>query len=219
MPGDNWFDNDAVDEALALARQTQKPLLIDFWSATCLGCAKLVKLTYADATVQRYLADRFVAVKFQTSRTPERFKELNRAGIHMWHPHLVVADSRLMEARRVIGYLPSSAFIAELEIGRGVIDLFHRRYAEARDAFSFAASLPVPDSTIGEALYWQGVAAYRLSGQLSDLKVLWEQIHQRFPGSSWSHRADCLDIEIPDSGFDARDASTVTLTSLMAVAR
>ena len=211
MNPSGWHTNDETDAALERAKTTGKPILIDFWSSTCMGCAKLLKTTYTDPSVQSFIEDRFVAIKFNTSHTPERFRALNGRTLHMWHPHLLVTDSGLREARRIVGRLSPASFIAHMRIALGVIALSRREYPMARDHFMEAAELPAPTDVTAEALYWLGVAEYRVNGSLAALESVWTDLSRRFPDSDWTERADCLDVEIPDEGFDAGDLSTIKL--------
>jgi hypothetical protein len=222
MSYDLWFDNDSVAAALDDARASARPLLVDFFSPTCLGCAKLVATTYADPRVRRVLADHFVRVKYDTKRPNEWFRRLNGGFAHVWHPDLVVLDARatdrVVEARRVIGYLPPDDFIAQLLVGLGLVRLHHADPAAALDAFTRAAQAAPPAAVAPEALYWAGVAAYRVGGGLAALAPWWERIAREHPGSDWAARADCLDVAIRAGGFDPDDPSTVTLAPALAPA-
>ena len=210
MSNEGWYENEQADAAIQAARDGKKLLLIDFWSATCLGCAKLLKRTYTDPSVTAVLAQYFVTLKFQTSRTPEQFKRLNGRTIHMWHPHLVIADYRLSEAARIVGYLSPPSFLGHLRIGLGQFAMYHKDYATARDHFAAAAQGDGSQEGAAQAQYWLGVAAYRLDGYHA-LKATWSELRARFPLSDWSVRADCLDVVIPEAGFDLHDLGTVQL--------
>ena len=214
-----WFDNKTVELAVSEARAAGKPLLVDFWSPTCKGCAKLIKTTYSDPGVQRYLQEHFVLVKFNTTRPNEWFKRLNGSFGHFWHPNIVVLDHLLIELRRSIGYLPPAAFIAELELGRGIHALYHKRAPQALEILSRAADEQHSSHVAAEALYWAGVAAYRVSGGLPELAHYWERIAGRYPDSDWANRADCLDIEFDPSGFDENDEASITLIPPAGAAR
>ena len=208
---DGWYSNEDIDAAQAHARSTGKAILVDFWSSTCLGCAKLLKTTYTDGAVQTFVREWFVPIKFNTSRTPERFKELNGRVLHMWHPHLLVTDNGLRDARRIVGRVSPNSFIAHLRIALGVIALSRREYSQARDHFSAAADLHAPAEVTAEALYWLGVAEYRVHGTLGAIEKVWTELSMRFPQSDWAERADCLDVVIPSEGFDVDDLSSIRL--------
>src|SRR5262245_59200945 len=99
MPGIEWFGNDRGDEAIARARETSRPLVVDFFSPTCRGCAKLLARTYPDAAVQA-LAPHYVWIKYDTTAPNAWFKRLNGPYGHHWHPNIVVLDHHLIELRR-----------------------------------------------------------------------------------------------------------------------
>jgi hypothetical protein len=206
-----WYSNCQVPDAIALAVRLRRPLFVDFWDPTCRGCAKLLAVTYQDDGVQRFLEDSFVCIKYNASRPDEHFRRLNGPFAHLWHPDLVVFDHHLKETRRVIGYLPPAELIAQLSIGAGLAHLYQRRSQEALALFESVAGGSVSDDAAAEALYWEGVAAYRASKNFGDLVRRWEDLRRRYPAGSWALRADCLDVEIPETGFDDADPSTVSL--------
>ena len=208
-----WYSNEDVERALEIARETRKPILIDFWSSTCLGCAKLAKVTYADSSVQAFIRENFVPIKFRTSDTPGKFRNLNGRAIHMWHPHLLVTDYRLTEARRMVGHLSPISFVAHLRVAIGLMALYRKDYPDAKASFEAAVASTAPAEVIAESLYWLGVAEYRVTRSLPALKDVWEKLRSRYPDSDWADRANCLDVEIPETGFDIDDSATITLIS------
>jgi hypothetical protein len=214
-----WYSNRQVPDAIERATSARRPLLVDFWDPTCRGCAKLLAVTYQDAVVQRFLEASFVCVKYNTKQPDEHFRRLNIAFAHLWHPDLVVFDHHLKETRRVIGYLPPAELIAQLSIGAALVHLFHRRPAPALALVEAVAHGSGSGDVAAEAFYWAGVAAYRVSGDLSDLAQRWDALRRRHPTSSWALRADCLDVEIPDEGFDDSDPSSVKLVGDRLTAR
>jgi hypothetical protein len=209
-----WYDNDSAADAVAAAETERKPLLVDFWSPTCSGCAKLFAVTYPDARVRALLAEHFVCVKYDTKRPNEWFRRLNGPFAHHWHPNVVVLDHRLAEVRRFIGYLPPDDFVAQLEVGRALVALYHQRPREALEVLEGVTGRLAHTHAAPEAQYWAGVAAYRAGGGLAALTPLWERIGERWPDSEWATRADCLDVRIPPGGF-----STAIATSIELVAR
>jgi thioredoxin-like negative regulator of GroEL len=64
----HWVKN--FDNALKKARQTGKPLMVDFWAPWCSWCSRLDKTTYVDPLVVR-LAEDFIAVKVNTEGDPK----------------------------------------------------------------------------------------------------------------------------------------------------
>ena len=215
MSSVRWYSNDEVAEAVDVARTSGKSLLVDLWHPTCLGCAKLFATTYADPAVQDFLARTVVPIKYNSTKPNEWFRKLNGHTAHFWHPHVLILDDRLIEGSRFIGYLEPSAFMARVRLGVGMLQMYHRRFGDALAAFEAAGSGAVPRNVVAEALYWQGVAAYRVSG-FSALEPLWGRLVADHADSDWAQRADCLDVQIPDEGFDPGDPASVQLTRTLA---
>jgi hypothetical protein len=206
-----WFDNHNVAMGINAAEKYKKAILIDFFSTTCLGCAKMLKRTYADAGVQQLIDVSFVAIKFDTSGDRDQLKLLSGGAVHVWHPHLLITSHQFADARHLIGYLSPDSMIANLRIGLGLLDLHYGRFVDARRQFALATHGRLPDEVIAEALYWLGIAEYREADELDALKAVWSKLRHRFPNSDWADRADCLDVLIPEDGFDARDPRTVEI--------
>ncbi len=211
MEGIRWFTNDEVEAAISESRRLERALLVDFWNPTCLGCAKLFALTYQSEAVQQAIASDFVAVKYDTTRPGPYYRLLNGRVAHSWHPHILIADDRLAEGRRILGYLDPDGFGVQLDLGLGALHLYHRRYALAHAVFRRASRTARPSSIAAEALYWEGVAAYRVSGDFVDLRDTWRKLRESHPGSDWAIRADCLDVVIPVNGFSPDDLDSVEL--------
>jgi hypothetical protein len=207
-----WFSNQTVEAGITRAREEQKPILVDFWSPTCLGCAKLFAMTYSTEPVRRLLSQEFVCIKYNTTQPNEWFKRLNGRAAHFWHPHLVVMDDRLTEGKRLVGYLPPASLIAHVRIGAGMLHMYHRRFREALRQFELALqSGLVPEGVTAEALYWVGVAAYRVHGTLDRLTPHWNALVTTHADTDWANRSDCLDVEIPEQGFDPHDPGSVRI--------
>jgi len=210
MSGIEWFTNGTVGEAVALAQETQKPIVVDFWHPTCLGCAKLFLRTYSDAELHR-LAPRFLWIKYNTTTPDFWFKRLNGRFAHFWHPDLLVLDHHLIELRRIIGYLPAAELVPQLELGRALGLIYRRDYQEAVRVLDQIITMHPRAAVAPEALYWRGVAGYRVGGE-AELVRTWGRIAQEYPASDWRLRADCLDVVIPEEGFSPTDPSSVALT-------
>ncbi|HVE78610.1 MAG TPA: thioredoxin fold domain-containing protein [Gemmatimonadaceae bacterium] len=213
MDSIRWFTNTSVPQAIELAAAEHKPLLVDFWSPTCRGCAKLFATTYPDPRVRRLLAESFVCIKYDTKAPNEWFRRLNGSFAHLWHPGIVVLDARLSEARRFVGFLPPEEFMAQLQVGAGLVHLYHGRPEQALERFELVTTTLPRTAVVPEAMYWAGVAQYRRGGGLDALRLVWERLAAEHPESDWANRADCLDVVIPPEGFSMADPGSVQLLS------
>lgn len=205
-----WFTNDTVADAVAEATATSKPLFVDFWYPTCLGCAKLFAITYPDERVDALLANEFVCVKYNVKHLNQWFRKLTGTVAHLWTPDVMVMSERLMQVRRFSGYLPPARFAAELRFGLGLWHLHNRRAADAGKHLTAVAEADDAGVAAPEALYWAGVAAY-FAGGLDALVPHWERLGAEYPTSDWVLRADILNVEIPSDGFVPDDPSTVRI--------
>jgi hypothetical protein len=207
-----WYTNETVGDAVAEARATGRPLLVDFWDPKCLGCAKLLAVTYPDPAVEALLARSFVCVKYNEKQVNEWFRKLSGTVAHLWTPDLLVLDDRLTQVRRFSGYAPPGEFAAQLRIGLGLWHLQRRRSPAALDCFAAVAAQLESEAAAAEALYWAGGAAYGVGG-LAELRPWWERLQEQHPASDWAQHADCLDVVIPAEGFRSDDPSSVRVGS------
>lgn len=149
-----------------------------------MGCARLEAATYPDGAVGRALAERFVPVKLDV--TVQR--ELARQFRVLWTPTLVVVHPAGIVTRETIGFLPPAELLAELELAEALVELRSARAAAARDRLHALRERGDGRHVAAEALFWEGIATYRASGNKEDLWPAWREIVARYPGSSWAVR-------------------------------
>lgn len=148
-------------------------------------------VTYPDPTVIEFVSRRFVAYQVNTKRPTAEDRSLLTAHRLLWEPGFAFLDCGARELRRTVGFLPPAEFLAELRLVLGKAALLHARPYEALawfEAASAGATAVAP-----EALYWAGIAAYRVERDLRVLRERWGLIRQRFPDSTWWTRAEVLD--------------------------
>jgi thiol-disulfide isomerase/thioredoxin len=179
--------------AVARARTEGKPLFIDFYSDTCLGCRAMEARTYVQNEAAELVEREFVAVKLHVKEPKAEFRELLRMAKPLFTPLLLFLDAGGTELRRTTGFLPPPELDAELRLVLGFADLLHTRFAEAHARFREVVEREPEAHVAPEALYWAGVAAYRLNGRgLEGLAPEWAELRRRYPASAWALRADCL---------------------------
>ncbi len=142
-------------------------------------------VTYPNEGVARFVDLNFVPVQVEIS---------NKAMVEKynvtWTPTILVLDAGGKEHYRSVGFLPPDEFIATFEVARGRWLMNTEKYAEARATFE-EAILRCPYPTIvPEAIYFQGVAEYKHTGDAKALRRAYETLTAKHPDSEWARRAD-----------------------------
>jgi len=179
--------------AVLKARSERKPLFVDFYSDTCLGCQAMDARTYPTAEVAELIEREFVPVKFNVKEPRAEFRDLLRMTKPLFTPLLLFLDATGTELRRTTGYLPPLELEADLRLVLGLADLLHARYDEAYIGLREVAERWGQTHAAPEALYWSGVAGYRRNGRgLDGLTPEWAELQAKYPASTWALRASCL---------------------------
>ncbi len=89
MPEVDWSRwHTAYDAAVAAARETHKPILLQFHRDKCAGCKKLYALTYPDPDVAAELYDWFVPLRLDILQN----REIRARLAAVWTPSFYVLD-------------------------------------------------------------------------------------------------------------------------------
>ncbi|HEX7125759.1 MAG TPA: hypothetical protein VF406_08260 [Thermodesulfobacteriota bacterium] len=115
-------------------------------------------------------------------------KDLARQFRVLWTPTLVVVHPAGIVTREWIGFLPPPELLAELELAEALVELRSARAAAARDRLRAMRERGNGRHVAAEALFWEGVAAYRASGNKDDLWPAWREVVARYPESPWALR-------------------------------
>ena len=100
----------SYDEGMALAKEQNKPVMIDFYADWCGWCKKLDSETYVDSDVIKMSED-FINVKVDTEVQGNFAQKYGVRGL----PTIVFTDSDGNEIRRVVGYKNADAFLMEMK--------------------------------------------------------------------------------------------------------
>ena len=96
----------SIFEALKLAREKNKPLMVDFYADWCGWCRKMDKLTYSDSEVIK-LSGNFICVKVNTDKNPQDSRKYEISGL----PTIIFLKSDGEIIEKVVGYRGTNDFI------------------------------------------------------------------------------------------------------------
>jgi thioredoxin-like negative regulator of GroEL len=195
----DWLTD--LEAAQAAARAARRPLFIDFWDYHCNGCEALEAETYPDPEVARLLREHFVVAKINTTDQPDLARQY---GV-FWTPTLVPLHHLGHRLRETIGFLPPEELRAELTLARGLYALRSARAAEAETLFQEVAEVFTDSHAAPEAMYWQGLAAYRRSKNKEDLWQIWRELVEAYPASIWARKTTLLPATSAHPAPAARD--------------
>ncbi|MFK7821808.1 MAG: thioredoxin family protein, partial [Planctomycetaceae bacterium] len=103
--------NNDVRVALGKAKQTGRPLLIQFTAEWCHYCHKMKATTFADGSVKRKIDAQFIPVMLDADQHAELVSRLNLKGL----PATVVVDPNLRILKKLNGFQDVAKLQAELD--------------------------------------------------------------------------------------------------------
>jgi thiol:disulfide interchange protein len=107
--GVKWLAS--YDEAVRLAEDKHKPIMIDFYADWCGWCKRLDQDTYVDADVMSKATD-FISLKIDTDVEPGIPSRYRVQGL----PTILFIDYTGKEIHRVVGYRHPRQFVDEMDI-------------------------------------------------------------------------------------------------------
>jgi thioredoxin-related protein len=111
-PQINWIWND-LNKGVQVAKEVDKPVLINFWAEWCSWCVKMDKEVMSDGEVIDFVSENFVPVKID-SDLPENRRLLMLYRI-TGHPSFVILDKNGKFLGKAVGYMPKDIFLQVLE--------------------------------------------------------------------------------------------------------
>ena len=107
-----------------------------------------------------------------------------------WTPTLIVLDADGREHYRAVGFFAPEDLIATFMAAKGRWALGTDQLADARALFEEVISGYPDKEAAAEALFFLGVAKYKLSHDPKPLRETYDQLKARFPQSMWTKQAD-----------------------------
>ncbi len=105
-------------DALRLAREQDKPVLVDFWAAWCEACNELDKETYSNPKVEAWLRQHYIRLKLDVSdMTGENSQRLlEKYGVLGMPTVLFLRPSGYIEkSLTFVGFVPPEEFLKHLQ--------------------------------------------------------------------------------------------------------
>jgi tetratricopeptide (TPR) repeat protein len=106
-----------------------------------------------------------------------------------WTPTLITLGMDGKEHHRTVGFLDPDAFVANQILGTGKYHFDNDRFPEALDLFEKIIVESPETESVPEAIFLQGVARYKNSGDPKPLKDAYERLAADFPDNEWTKRA------------------------------
>ncbi len=133
----------------------------------------------------KFLSLNFVPVQLQSSNTAmmQKFSV-------SWTPTLIVLDADGREHYRAVGFFTPEDMIATFMAAKGRWALDTDQLADARALFEEVISSYPDKDAAAEALFFLGVAKYKMSHDPKALRETYDQLKARFPQSMWTKQAD-----------------------------
>ncbi|MDY6965868.1 MAG: thioredoxin family protein [Halobacteriota archaeon] len=109
------------DEGMALAKELNKPVMIDFYKESCPACIRMDKETYTDKDVIQ-MSENFVNIKVDVEASQDSYNLAIDYGVS-YLPTIAFTDPEGDETGRIIGYSDAETFEMVMESvldGKGV---------------------------------------------------------------------------------------------------
>ncbi len=152
------FHDLSLTQAIKLARQEEKIVMIDFYTTWCPPCKELDRTTWKNVDVIAWLRDNAVAIKIDAEKELEIAKQYKLTG----YPTLAFVRPGEGEIDRHVGYLSAEAFIATADAVLAGKDSVQR----AKDALKGHETDPMQRMHLGDAQFAAGRFAEALADYL-----------------------------------------------------
>ncbi len=109
-------DLNALDQALAQAKQAGRPVLLDYFADWCVDCLRMEKSTFADVKVQNALSD-FVLLQVDVTDASDEDSRAVKKRFGVFGPPAMLFFDRLGKEQRELrryGYMDSAQFLSHI---------------------------------------------------------------------------------------------------------
>jgi len=164
-PAIQWYKD--VQQASAVARITDKPMMIEFWADWCAPCKIMENEVYSDARVATALKEKMVAVRIHFDLQKDLVRQYNVEAI----PNIIFTDSWGTEFVRHRGIIEADDLAAVIDALPSNVSEFNRLdniLHEDKNNFSALRDMAAKLRTAG--LYQSSNEFYRKAGTRNEAK-------------------------------------------------
>jgi tetratricopeptide (TPR) repeat protein len=141
-------------------------------------------VTYPTSTVIDFIQRTMIPLRIQSNN-----KSLALKFKIKWTPTLIIVDKDGAEHYRSVGFLRPEALLASLMLGIGRTHLDRGEYQEAISDFDKVLAASLKSDFTAQAIYFRGVARYKLTNDLKSLKEAYDKLSEEYPNSEWTEKA------------------------------
>ncbi len=141
-------------------------------------------VTYPDEKVIGFTKDHLVPLLISFDAQPHATKFNIK-----WTPTLITLGPDGKEHHRTVGFLEPEDFNANQILGIGKYHFDNDRFPAALTNFERIINEYPSSDTVPEAIFLQGVARYKNTGDPKPLKEAYEKLTADFPDNEWTKRA------------------------------
>jgi tetratricopeptide (TPR) repeat protein len=149
-----------------------------------MGCQQMDAVTYPNPAVTHFIQSDMIPVRIQSNNETLSLKFKIK-----WTPTLIILDKDGNEHYRSVGFLRPEALLVSLMLGIGRTHLDRGEYQEAISHFDKVLAKSLKSDFTAQAIYFRGVARYKLTNDLSPLKEAYDKLSEEYPDSEWTEKA------------------------------
>ena len=141
-------------------------------------------VTYPDDNVIAYVRQNYIGLRIGSDTEPYCVDFMVK-----WTPRIIVLDSYGLVHQSTVGFFPPEEFVPSLELGLAKSAFNQDRLKECKKHLEKILAEHPNSGSAPEAVFFQGVTAYKLTDKAGPLKDAYNTLQEKYPESGWVKRA------------------------------
>ena len=141
-------------------------------------------VTYPAPAVVDFVQQNMIPLRIEASNETMAIKFRIR-----WTPTLITLDKDGNEHYRTVGFMRPEALVSSLTLGIGRMHLDKGEYQAAISSFDKLIASSSKNEFSAQAIYFRGVARYKLTNDFMSLKEAYDKLKEDYPDSEWTEKA------------------------------